>query len=225
MNFIKKNTIALSPILILVIGIFCSYYNLGILSIFFSVFLPLIFIINIFFGIYGFIKKKYFYLTGVFLFIISFSFFYRISISDSLKQTDTVSLLSFNVREFNSDNDINQKNIAPRIFKFIDSIKPDILILQETDLKKSQKIKGYKYHFLGFRNGVKKTINQIFSNYPIVNTGYIDFPNTLNNGMFADIKINTDTIRLYNLHLQSFGVELNSSKQNEKKVFWCFCQT
>jgi vancomycin resistance protein VanJ len=215
--FKSINISAKLAVIILILGIFTSYYNIGFFTVFFSVSLPILFIINLLFGVYGIFIKKYFYLTGAFLFIIYFNFFFQFSAKDSLKQIETVSILSYNVREFNADNDINEKGITSKIVKFIDSVNPDILVLQESGYKKSLNIKNYTYNFLGYRKGVKKTLLAIYSKYPIINTGYVDFPNTINNGLYADLEIHQDTIRLYNIHLQSFGIELNSAKEGNNK--------
>ncbi|MFC2186187.1 endonuclease/exonuclease/phosphatase family protein [Fulvivirgaceae bacterium LMO-SS25] len=48
----------------------------------------------------------------------------------------------------------------------------------------------------------------IFSKYPIINTGkLLDNSPSLNNIIFADLVIETDTIRIYNSHFQSMGID------------------
>ncbi len=217
------NIIAILLVITLIVGTLSSYINLGFLSVFFSVFLPLLFIINIFFIAYGIRKKKYFYLTGVFFFIICFNFFFQFSVKKTIQSsTEAISLLSYNVREFNTDNDINEEGIANKILNFIESSNPDILVLQESQITQSYSIKNYPHKFIGFRKGKRKTLLAMYSKYPIINRGYIDFPNTLNNAMYADIKIRQDTIRVFNMHLQSFGVELNSAKENNNRYLSFF---
>jgi endonuclease/exonuclease/phosphatase family metal-dependent hydrolase len=213
MPFIK-NLIAKISIIILILGVFTSFYNLGFISVVLSVLLPILFSINVFLGVYGIFKKKYFYFTGVLLFLICFNFFIRYTTTEPSQSLKTVTVLSYNVRGFNSDNDSNDKEIASKIIQFIDSINPDVLVIQESSYKESRAIKGYSHSFLGYRKDVKKTLLAIYSKYPIIKTGYIDFPNTTNNGIYADLKIHQDTIRLYNVHLQSFRIELNTSQKN-----------
>lgn len=43
-----------------------------------------------------------------------------------------------------------------------------------------------------------------FSRFPIVDKGEIHFDNSMNTTIFSDIQIGSDTIRIYNNHLQSF---------------------
>jgi endonuclease/exonuclease/phosphatase family metal-dependent hydrolase len=48
----------------------------------------------------------------------------------------------------------------------------------------------------------------IVSRYPIVNKGTINFGRlTLNHAMFADVKIKSDTVRIYNFHFQSMSIK------------------
>ena len=41
----------------------------------------------------------------------------------------------------------------------------------------------------------------------------------MNNAIYADIKYKNDTIRLFNLHMQSFRIQLNSAKTNKSSNF------
>ncbi|CAN5867312.1 endonuclease/exonuclease/phosphatase family protein [soil metagenome] len=48
----------------------------------------------------------------------------------------------------------------------------------------------------------------IVSRYPIINKGTINFGKlTLNHAMFADIKVKSDTVRVYNFHFQSMSIK------------------
>ena len=63
----------------------------------------------------------------------------------------------------------------------------------------------------------------IFSKYPIITKGSVDFNSSSNNAIFSDIKIMNDTIRVYNIHLQSFSFEkvnplININKKNEMVI-------
>ena len=63
----------------------------------------------------------------------------------------------------------------------------------------------------------------IFSKYPIIDKGSVDFNSSSNNAIFSDIKIMNDTIRVYNIHLQSFSFEkvnplININKKNKMVI-------
>jgi endonuclease/exonuclease/phosphatase family metal-dependent hydrolase len=56
----------------------------------------------------------------------------------------------------------------------------------------------------------------IFSKFPIVNSGVVWVSTgTINNGIFADLKIESDTLRVYNVHLASMRLELTQYKNIE----------
>jgi len=52
------------------------------------------------------------------------------------------------------------------------------------------------------------------SKYPIVNSGSVEFPNTHNNAIYADVVKGNDTIRVYNIHLQSLHISADVAKLN-----------
>lgn len=57
----------------------------------------------------------------------------------------------------------------------------------------------------------------IYSKYPILRYGKINFDSEQNNSMWADILVNKDTVRVFNNHLQSTDVSINTQKYNEYK--------
>lgn len=57
----------------------------------------------------------------------------------------------------------------------------------------------------------------IYSKYPIVNYGKIDFNSVINGAMWADIKINQDTIRIFNNHLQTTDFSQNKLEYKRQK--------
>ena len=61
----------------------------------------------------------------------------------------------------------------------------------------------------------------IFSKFLIINSGSLDLKNTSNNIIFADILKGNDTIRVYNIHLQSLKLKTdkeNFGKENSEKL-------
>ena len=208
-------------VILLILGILSAYINLGAVSVVASVVLPILFLLNIIVACYAVLKKKYRYLIGLIAFLFCFKFFFQWS-TESEHTEATLSLLTYNVKAF-ADED---QQVANNIIKFIDSINPDILLLQESTYKVGRRISGFNYHFLGFREGVEKTLLDIYSKFPIVNKGFVDFPESKNNSIYADLKVKNDTLRIYNIHLQSFaftssnadGVTVKASKTLSKQI-------
>lgn len=57
----------------------------------------------------------------------------------------------------------------------------------------------------------------IYSKYPIVSHGAISFNSVVNGAMWADIKVNNDTIRIFNNHLQTTNFSQNKVEYNRQK--------
>lgn len=211
----KIDKLSIVAMLVLLLGILSSFLDFGIVSVFFSVTLPLIFIVNCAIAIYGASRKKYIYLLGIITFLLSYNFFYQCTLNPKLETQNSISILSYNVQAFNEALASNLKqNDFTKIVKFIDSLDTDIVILQESSYKEGRKLKRYPHVFLGYRQNIRKSLLTIYSKFPIVNKGYIDFDDTKNNAIYADIKINKDTIRVYNSHLQSYVIDQDLKSNN-----------
>jgi endonuclease/exonuclease/phosphatase family metal-dependent hydrolase len=119
--------------------------------------------------------------------------------------TDDVKIMSYNVRMFNLYKWINEKNVEEKIYDFINSKEPDILCIQEfhPSLKKGLK---YPYEYIKISNENNHFGHAIFSKYKIINSGSLNFSKTGNNAIFADIVRNNDTVRVYNIHLESLNL-------------------
>lgn len=174
-----------------------------------SLFVPVLIILNISFVVYWLIKlKKQFSLSFVVL-IIGWFFlppFYKISSKNSSFDSD-LKLMSYNVKTF--DLFTNKKDNNG--FDFIKNTDPDVLVIQE--YYESQKIKlSFPYQYIKKKHATEKYGMAIYSKFKIINSGSFNLKRTGNNIIFADIIKEKDTIRVYNLHLQSFRI--NPNKEN-----------
>jgi endonuclease/exonuclease/phosphatase family metal-dependent hydrolase len=201
--------------------VFPFFLLLGILSIviaeihtsfLFSLFLPVLVVINIFQFIILLVKNKktaIFNLSVLVLFFICFDFFYQFNFEEDKKTNDTFSIMSYNSNSFRHDSIVNNG-----IVDALRGIKPDILFCQEFSYFKLDGFKTYPFRFIGYRREFKKSLQVVLSKYPIKNKGYIDFPKTRNNAMFVDVEINDRVIRVYNLHLESFKLDVRNDIGN-----------
>jgi endonuclease/exonuclease/phosphatase family metal-dependent hydrolase len=137
------------------------------------------------------------------------------------KNPGEVSVLSYNVRVFNVYAHLrkDRPEIVDEMIDWINSDDSDIKCFQDfyndnksetfNSLKKLSLKGKYKYYF------TKTTANRIgatfglavFTKYPIVRFGNINFEKSFNKGVFVDLKIKDDTIRLINLHLESMSID------------------
>ena len=122
-----------------------------------------------------------------------------------------LTVMSYNVRLFNHWEWINDDKIPEKINHFIQEKSPDILLFQDFYTLVNQDF-NYKYHYINTKTKNNKNGLAIYSKFPIINSGSLDLKNTSNNIIFADILKGKDTIRVYNLHLQS--LKLKTDKEN-----------
>lgn len=186
---------------------------------------PLLILLNIIFFIYWLLQVKRQLLLSLAVLLLGWSYIssmYKFSSSKNAEYTDDISVMSYNVRLFNIFSWLPSKTVKEDILEFIDKQNPDILCLQEYRTGSPLTLEGY-YNFNALPINRKIKWGQaIFSKFPIVNSGSLEFPNTNNNGIFVDIVKQKDTIRIYTLHLQSSGVNTDVEslkKENSKHLF------
>ena len=172
-----------------------------------SLIIPVLIAINILFLIYWLIRLKKQIFLSIFVLAIGYQYltkFYTVKDKEVLLNDD-VKIMSYNVRMFNLYKWINEKNVEEKIYDFINSKEPDILCIQEfhPSLKKGLK---YPYEYIKISNENNHFGHAIFSKYKIINSGSLNFSKTGNNAIFADIVRNNDTVRVYNVHLESLNL-------------------
>lgn len=185
---------------------------------------PLLILLNVVFFIYWLIRLKKQLLLSLVVLLLGWNYvtsIYEFSSSKTIENTDTFSIMSYNVRQFNIFYWMPSKTVKEDILEFIDKENPDILCLQEYRRGNPIELDGY-YNFNAKFTKIAKGGQTIFSKFPIVNTGSLEFPNTFNNAIFADVLKGKDTIRIYNVHFQSSGIKTdvaNLKKEPSSQLF------
>ncbi len=197
-----------------------SFATLSVLSL--SV--PLLILLNIIFFIYWFLRVKKQLLLSLLVLLLGWSYIssmYKFSSSKMVEDSGNISVMSFNVRLFNIFSWLPSKTVKEDIVEFIYKENPDIVCLQEYRRGNPSSLKGYN-SFNATYNKTTRGGVVIFTKFPIVNSGSLEFPNTDNNGIFIDVIKHKDTIRIYNLHLQSSKISdnvENINKENSGHLF------
>ena len=143
--------------------------------------------------------------------------FYKFSEVNLPQSENDFTVMSYNVRLFNLFHWVDDTNVAQNIRTFINDQNPDIVCIQEYSRAANVNLRVYKYNYILMLGKQIKTGQAIFSKFPIVDSGNIAFPNSNNNAIFADIKKGKDTIRVYNIHLQSIKISPDVNDINEGK--------
>lgn len=194
-----------------------------------SLVVPFLVLINLLFILYWALRRKLnFWLSSVVLLLCLFFLgtFYRFSGGLQGEQQaedveNTLTLMSFNARGFNEMGQMEIDHVDSLIYDFVSEKDPDIVCFQESfyALKGNKALPQYPYKFVDFVYGKPsgKVIQSIYSKYPILKVDSIIFPKSANTAIYADIRFGEDTLRLYNVHLQSFRIapNLNTIKNAE----------
>jgi endonuclease/exonuclease/phosphatase family metal-dependent hydrolase len=205
---------------------------------------PYLALVNVAFILFWLITgKKYFALISFAVLLLSWSrlggYFRFHTGYGQPADTTGINVLSYNVRLFDLYNWKNNKiseNTA-RQFQLLAAQKPDLLCIQEYHAGKSGKVdisdsivkySGLRYKYIAYvtTNGKVRPYGiATFSRWPLTGTGIVSFEeNPANFCLYADILIGQDTIRLYNVHLESikfsqedylFVTDLRSNQEDQ----------
>lgn len=129
-----------------------------------------------------------------------------------------IKILSYNVRNFDLYNWSHNKETRNKIFSLLKKEDADIICLQEFfqgDSGYFETIDSVMASTGAIDHHIKYTLSKrkkdhwgiaTFSKYPIIFMGKVPFKYKSNNiCVFSDLKIRNDTVRVYNMHLQSIS--------------------
>lgn len=189
-----------------------------------SLAVPFLILSNLLFVLYWLMNVKKQMLLSLFVLIIGFSYvgsLYKFSNSKNIEDDNNISIMNYNVRLFNLYNWIAVGNVQEEINDFIKTESPDVISFQEYHPHENIDLSFYKYKYEELSGKRIKYGQAIFSKFPIINSGSIEFPDTANNAIYADIVKGADTIRIYNVHLQSLRIDANKeaiSQENSGRL-------
>ncbi|MCC7302014.1 MAG: endonuclease/exonuclease/phosphatase family protein [Bacteroidia bacterium] len=173
--------------------------------------------VNVLFIVFWIIFRKRLTIVSLIPLLLSWSNFGHLLQWNSPSEehpSHPVKILSYNVRLFDLYNWTSNKNTRDRIMLFLKKENADILCLQEFYDNDSHfkildtflLILRRPFYHVEYTLKIKDQRFGIatFSKYPIVNRGFIDFNEQTNNAcIYTDILKDGDTLRVYNVHLQS----------------------
>lgn len=191
---------------------------------FFGLAYPYILLINTIFIVFWLLRKNKLVLISLVAILLGFSTigrFFQFKFSNKANLTDSsFKVLTYNVRLFNYFEWEREKSVRDSILEFINNESADIICLQEFFTRNSPGL-SEKYiknalnsapnrhieYTYSFSNGNTDFGIATFSKHPILYKGHIEFKNSLNACIYSDILVDSDTIRIYNVHLQSIKLK------------------
>ena len=180
-----------------------------------GLFVPVLMVINCGLYIYWLLRKKKVLSLPLLVLIVGYfavGTVYELGPAQRTPTADSFSLMSYNVRNFNMNEEMPVQGVDSMILDFIGEEEPDILCLQECyfAMKRSSALSGYPYSFVDFIYSYEikhdHVIQAVYSKFPLLNIRSIDFPGSANKAIVMDVVRGRDTLRLFNVHLQSFSI-------------------
>jgi endonuclease/exonuclease/phosphatase family metal-dependent hydrolase len=203
---------------------------------------PIIVIINIGLLLYWITaRSKISLIILILLLVVSNDIFtnFQITFLNSPKNDkEDIKLLSYNVKNFNErDNNSVDKSSRFGIIRFLNDEDPDIICTQEyystntnlyEPLKQFRDTLGMKSYY--YESYFNPKYNQLlglatFSKYQAINKGKLKFEGSRSFGIYTDLIVNNDTLRIFNIHLASIKLTpedldfvMNTESDNENNI-------
>lgn len=220
--FLLLNGLAVLLLLMSYISAYINPKNFSIIA-FFGLGYPIILAINLLFIVFWFfVKVRYIFISIIFI-LLGWNHLGRLvqfnSSAEITANTGQIKILSYNIQNFVKENTSTTKYIQDfenqqEITNFIAKEKADIICLLEVLYDKEnfeqfpiQLGEKFNCQYSYYRNYYPSKKNKIdalviLTNYPIINKGHFEYlDKTI--GIYCDILMENDTVRLYNLHLAS----------------------
>jgi endonuclease/exonuclease/phosphatase family metal-dependent hydrolase len=184
---------------------------------------PYMLILNLVFAFYWLIRLKRQILISFVVILLGWNNlnnllplnFRESEIPVNVNQDRLYKVLSYNIRQFNLYHWTRDVEVKEGILDFLSEQNPDIICLQEyyvsnrrgeTQRDISGKLNNLPESAVYYISDPKYKAGTgiaTFSRYPIVKKSRIPFNTTFNAAMYTDIQFRSDTVRVFNVHLQS----------------------
>jgi endonuclease/exonuclease/phosphatase family metal-dependent hydrolase len=224
------NSLVLAFNILFVSALFLSYLSVHIspqqnwLLPFFGLLYPFLILINLFLAIYWIVRKRWLFLLSVLTIAIGWNHLERtLQLRNTVEKPadqQAFKVVTYNVKNLSNDNvDLLEPEVRKNIINYIDAQEPDIICLQEFSivhpdpeafLDSISLVLSMPYHAHSlYLEKVRKRINAIyiFSKFPILNFYSFRKDDLHNYALYADMIIGSDTVRVYNIHLESIRLK------------------
>lgn len=205
---------------LLVVGTLISYASIWVSPASFKIaagiamLIPLFLVLNILALLFLIYKRSIKALLPVLVLALGYPFFVATFGGNGTENGDerSFSVMSYNVKGFGD----SKKSKSEQFFNSIEEFDADIHCFQEfynraTYVQKLRTKGGYD-----IIHDRKLSNLAIASKYPVINDGLLIPNKRFNNIMFADLLLGKgDTLRVYNVHLQSMGITHTNSQYYE----------
>ena len=176
---------------------------------------PWILLGNILLMMFWLFTKPKFILLSLLTILLGFNVASRyFQLSGRTTEDEGIKVVSYNVKHFTGTGRNPSKDLADLIKGFLKETEPDIICLQEVKLRSNHifNLQAAKSEFPSIRHyqyarasGTGGSVT--LTRFPIVKMQEIRFENSGNIAICTDVVANNDTIRIFNIHLQSYRID------------------
>jgi len=211
---------------IFILGLLVSYLSVFInprsfvIPAFFGLAYPYFFFINVIFIIAWIINRKYYFVYALLALLIGWNYpgkYIQVrGKQGTAPETGQFTVMTYNVQNLAGNNwNLPNNEITDQIKEFLKKTQVDILCLQEfsvykqdvpTLLNNFSKELNFPYiEYARYINAdrTKFDIMVLFSRHPVIHSFILPKEDNRNLGLFSDVVIDHDTIRVFNVHLES----------------------
>ena len=195
---------------LMLMGSVPSFFDFSILNLF----VPIVVLVNLLLFCYWVVKIKWPFLLFMGAFLIGYgewNLLYQFRKNTFRISSSSISVMSYNVRLFNKYNWIEDTDVSKGIAQMIQDKNPDVICFQEYSKTGTPRFDAYEYRYIQPNRSMGKSTLAIYSKFPILDQGYIDFESSSNSGVYVDLSFRQQRFRVYNLHLESFRINSEDS--------------
>jgi endonuclease/exonuclease/phosphatase family metal-dependent hydrolase len=183
---------------------------------------PVLLIVNFVFMLFWFfVSRRHMLISAVVILlgIANLNHTFNFSFSSDVKtDTNQIKVLSYNVRQFKANDKFTKLIIKNDILNFLIQQKADIVCLQEFQSHNKKIYEPLKeirdtlnsgtYYYESYYNPRYNYLTGlvIFSRNKAINKGKLKFEGSRTFGIYTDLLINEDTLRVFNIHLASISL-------------------
>ncbi|WP_425639543.1 endonuclease/exonuclease/phosphatase family protein [Algoriphagus yeomjeoni] len=182
-------------------------------------FIPVFLLLNLFLVVILILSWRKLAFLPLLALILGYKFFLAtFQIHPKNERIDGLKVLTYNAHMFYYKSK-SEGTADANVFTWLQDQEADVKVFQEfyqdntTPSRDAVKILGknsnYKvsYHITDGNPTKRSNGLAIFSKYPIINDGKVFDAQGTNGAIFADIMVNSDTVRIYNAHLESMRID------------------
>lgn len=186
---------------------------------------PIVYLLNVACAMWWAVRWRWWFFVPALMLLVgigNIGRYYQLNIlkngPDVTYEKSDLVVVTYNVKTFSAVEELTSREEADSVAHWINSRKANVVCLQEAHFSSAlsyecfkDSLAGFKYGFfenseIGKENPEKGSGLVMLSSYPIVDHEIVWSDSVRVGAVWADLDIGRDTVRVFNLHLQSTGI-------------------